>query len=305
MLLCCLGFTMIAAIGNSASNISTSSIDEGAIDQTVAVIDLDGEITATAPAADFFGNTQLDMTSIIIQKLERAKKDDNVKAVLLRVNSPGGEVYASQEIYNKILDLKSADKKVVVLMKDMAASGGYFVSAPADWIIASEITITGSIGVRFSTYDFTGLYDKVGIKEIHVVNSEGNLKVLGQLDDTNSEGYKVLQQVADDTYDAFVKVVADGRGLTTDEVIKLADGRIYSGKAAKDLGLVDQLGEQDDALVKVAEIANLDDPNFIIYKDSKSGVSSLGSYVFGVFSPEKALLQKSQGRLLLYYMIEY
>lgn len=305
LFICCACSFLLVVITNSSSrNVSTSSLKKGAVDQTVAIIDVDGEISSNG-SSDLFGNYKEDMVSVIIKKLERAKNDGNVKAVLLRVNSPGGEVYASQKIYNKILEVKKADKKVVVLMEDLAASGGYYVSAPADWIVASEVTITGSIGVRFSTFDYSGLYDKVGIKELHVANSKGKLKVLNHLEDPTSEGYKVLQSVADDTYDKFVEVVASGRKMTTEEVVNIADGRIYSGKKAFEIGLVDQLGEQQVAMEKVAKLAELENPNFVVYENSSGSLSTIGSYgvsILNLVSPGKSITDASQDGLKIYYL---
>src|SRR3990172_1013033 len=222
LLCCCVFFYWIYS--TSISSISDSKLlEQGDYDQVVAVIDVKDVITAT-PTSDFWGNQTPDMVTRITEKIRRAAEDENVKAVIFRIDSPGGEVYATKQIYNEILELKNKGKKIVALLQSMAASGAYYLAAPADKIIASDSTITGSIGVVFSSLDITGLYDKIGIKEITVVNSQGRLKVLSDLANEESEGYKLLQGVADDIYDSFLDVVAKGRKKTADQVKKLADG---------------------------------------------------------------------------------
>ncbi|MEI7579399.1 MAG: signal peptide peptidase SppA [bacterium] len=304
---CCLVFVIALSSDTQLSANESTLLPSGARDQTVAVIDLAGTISETPATSSSILNTQTtDMTSVVIDKLERARKDSNVKAVLIRVNSPGGEVYATRKIYNKIIEVKNANKIVVVLMESQAASGGYYASAPADWIVASEMTMTGSIGVRFSTYDMQELYKKIGVKEVNIANTEGKLKVMNDLSE-NSEGYKVMQSLANDYYDNFVTVVADGRKMSKEQVIKVADGRIYSGKQALNNGLIDQLGELKEAADKSKELANLDNPNFVVYQDQSNAFSMYNVSLLNLLVPEAKIIsdKMSNGGLFAYYLMSY
>lgn len=305
LLLCC---CISMVFGESLSNSLDTSMEEkvlkkGDPEQGVAIIRVDGVISSQGQS-DFFGNETPDMASTIIRKIEKAKKDPDIKAVLLEVDSPGGEAYASKLIYNKLLELKEADKKLVVLMKSTAASGGYLISAPADHIVASSMTTTGSLGVIVTGTDFEGLYQKLGITEFHVVNSQGNLKLLEGLDNKESESYKVLQSILDDVYDDFVSIVAQGRGLTVEETKKIADGRIYSGKQAKDLGLVDSIGELDAAEDAIKATASLDEPNYVLYEDKTDSFSLYSLSLKRLIFPELATLEEKQPGLSIQYLMK-
>ena len=305
LLLCC---CITLFFGESLSKNLDTSMDEkvlkdGSPDQGVAVIRIEGIISSQGQT-DFLGNETPDMTSTTIRKIEKAKNDPNIKAVLLEVDSPGGEAYASKLIYNKLLELKEADKKLVVLMKSTAASGGYLISAPADHIVASSMTTTGSLGVIVTGTDFEGLYQKLGITEFHVVNSQGNLKLLEGLDNKESESYKVLQSILDDVYDDFVSIVAQGRGLTVEETKKIADGRIYSGKQAKDLGLVDSIGELDAAEDAIKATASLDEPNYVLYEDKTDSFSLYSLSLKRLIFPELATLEEKQPGLSIQYLMK-
>lgn len=306
--LCCVGSLALlsTASGDLFSGVNKQSLMSGDYSQTVAVIDLDGVITSTSES-DLFGNTTDDITSRTINKLDAVINDDSVKAVLLRVNSPGGEVYATRLIYNKIMDVKEAGKKVVVLMEDTAASGGYYIAAAGDKIVASEMTLTGSIGVIFSTVDLTGLYEKLGVKEIQVSNTEGKLKVLDDLSNENSEGYKLLQGLADDYYDNFVNAVAAGRGKTVAEIKAVADGRVYSGRQAKENGLVDELGEFNEADEVLRELAGLSNPNYVLYADEINSFSAYGLKLVNLLNPAASLLGDYKPKLgvYAYYLLDY
>jgi len=296
LLLSCLLWFLISASDTSTK--SSSDLPSGKSDQTVAVIDIQGVITETT-SADIWGTQTTDMATKAISQLNKAKNDDDVKAVLLRVNSPGGEVYATRKIYNKIIEVQEEGKPVVVLMESIAASGGYYLSSPADWIVASEMTMTGSIGVIFTTYDTSKLYEKIGVEEVHIANTEGTLKVMDDLTNENGEGYKVMQSLADDYYHNFATVVSDGRHMSYDEVVKIADGRIYSGNQALNNGLIDELGELKEATTKIADLAELDEPNFVVYADDSGLLGEYNVSLTNLFSPElTAIKNKLNGGTL-------
>jgi len=305
LLLCC---CISVVFGESLSQSLDTSMEEkilkdGDPKQSVAVIRVEGIISSQGQT-DFLGNETPDMASTTIRKIEKAKSDPDIKAVLLEVDSPGGEAYASKLIYNKLLELKEADKKLVVLMKSTAASGGYLISAPADHIVASSMTTTGSIGVIVTGTDFKGLYQKLGITEFHVVNSQGDLKLLEGLENKESESYKVLQSILDDVYDDFVSIVAQGRGLTVEKTQTLADGRIYSGKQAKELGLVDSIGELEAAEDAIEETASLDKPNYILYEDKPDSFSLYSLSLKRLVFPELATLEEKQPGLSVQYLMK-
>jgi protease-4 len=285
------------------NNYSSQVLQSGDETQTVAVIEIDG-IISSQKQIDLWGNETPDMASEIINKIDQAQNDESVKAILLKVNTPGGEAYASKLIHNKLVEFKETGKPLVVLMQDTAASGGYMVSAPADEIVASEITTTGSIGVIVTGTDFDELYKKLGIQEFNIINSEGDMKVLENLNDKESESYKILQGILDDVYNDFVDMVANGRGMTKAEVIEVADGRIYSGKQAKDLGLVDQLGEEKEAFKSVASLADLDNPNFVRYENDDNPFSLYSLSLKKILFPELSAVESKKPGLSVQYLMK-
>lgn len=298
--ICCfISFAFFGALVEDL-DISEDTVQSGNTNEQIAIIPVEGVITSFS-ATDFWGNSEVDMVTSIINKLERAKNDDNVKAVILEVNSPGGEVYGSELITNKIKEVQDEGKVVVSLMKDTAASGGYFISAPTDKIVASQTTITGSIGVFIQIQDIDGLYAKLGIENYYVTNSEGDLKVVrGDLNDENSEAYQVLQSVLDDTYDLFVQVIVDGRDLSREEVVELADGRIYSGKQALELGLVDEIGYMDKAIEVATAEADLDNPKVVRYGNNLSYIGGLNAKFTDLTEPFAKIAEDERGMKLMF-----
>lgn len=220
----------------------------------------------------------------IRDQLDRAEDDEQVKAVVLRVDSPGGEVLASDEIYQELRNFQSSNSiPVVACMGSLAASGGYYVSAPCRWIVAHPLTLTGSIGVIFHGYNYRGLMDKVGIKP-DVVKS-GKLKDMfsgeHREDEVLPEEKIILKDLVMESFDRFKSVVRegrhwaaeqnraegvkDGRELSADWE-KLADGRILSGSQALNAGLVDELGNFDKAVDRAMKLAHLESANLVSYQ---------------------------------------
>jgi protease IV len=283
-------------------------IRNGNYNEIIAVIKVEGVITST-PASTLFSTESKDMVSVVIDKLDKAEHDKKVKAVILDINSPGGEVYGSDLIAQKVNEVKNSGKPVIALMRDVAASGGYYIAAPATKIVASNSTITGSIGVFLETTDMTGLYDKLGIKSYTVTNSEGDFKHVDpkELGDKDSEAYKIIQGIADDTYDQFVQTIIDGRSMTRDEVVALADGRIYSGKQAKEIGLIDEIGYMDDAIEITKNQAGLDNPKVVEYTNSGGYFSGLDSRISSVIkSLEKVVkVEDTKSNFKVMYLLPY
>lgn len=192
----------------------------------------------------------------VVRELEEHGEDPSIRAVVVRIQSPGGVVAPTQEIYDAIRRLREGGKPVVASMGAVAASGGYYLAAAADRIVANPGTLTGSIGVLIQLTDFEGLLKKVGVR--HEVVKAGRLKDIGNIGRRITEEERaVLQALLDDMHDQFVTAVAQGRGLDRAAVVALADGRVYSGRRAKELGLVDTLGGLEDAVRLAGALAKI------------------------------------------------
>ena len=204
------------------------------------------------------------------KRIEQLAETKGVKAIVLDINSPGGSVGAVQEIYSRILRVqaKHKDLKFVALFGDVAASGGYYIAAACDKIVAHPGTLTGSIGVIFSVSNMEGLFAKVGYKSDPI--KSGKHKDIGSpARPMTPEERQILQTLIDDAYGQFVEAVAKGRNMTVEQVKPLADGRIYSGNQALALKLVDQLGDSVDATKLAAEMGGIKDENPRVRRDTE------------------------------------
>ena len=258
---------------------------EGSGEDKVVIIDVEGIISSMRDGMLFGGRTS--MCERITQQLRQAAGDSSVKAVILAVNSPGGTVTASDVICNEVRKVQAAGKKVVVHMGDLCASGGYYVSAPAEWIVASPTTITGSIGVILNTIDASELLvQKLGIREAPV--KSGRYKDMGSFSrPMTDEERAILQGMIDSAYDRFVDIVANGRNghanfsgpveQTRAAVRKLADGRIYSAQQAAGNGLADALGYLEDAIAKAKALAGLSSAKVVRYVRPETLADLLGA----------------------------
>ena len=201
-------------------------------------------------------------SEFVISELKDAAKDPTTKGVILTVNSPGGSVYVSEKIAKEIKNLKAKKIPVYSVMEEMAASGGYYISAPTDRIYASNETLTGSIGVIMGGRSFQGLFEKYGIKEQNVVS--GKMKDTGTMGrDLNAEEKAYLQALVDSAFGRFVKIVSEGRHMSEKDVRKLADGRVYDGAQAVKNGLVDKIGDIDMAIADMTKENKLNDPQVV------------------------------------------
>jgi protease IV len=228
-----------------------------ALGESVALVRVDGVIMSGT--ADEF--TPGSATSgVIISDLETAANDPLVKAVVLHVDSPGGTVTGSAQIHEVLAEFQ---KPIVVSMESLAASGGYYVSAPADYIFARPDTWTGSIGVIAQFINAEGLMEELGI-EATTIASGKNKAFGGLFHDLTPEQEAIMQTLVEESFNDFVQVIVDGRGLSREEVLALADGRIYSGRQALDNGLVDELGNLDDAIAKAAELGGISGEPYVI-----------------------------------------
>jgi len=236
----------------------------------IAVISLSGTITA--------GSSSLFTTSTVTPELvrdylTRAEEDKAVKAIVFHVNSPGGEVAPCQEILWEIEKVK-ATKYIVVSMGVTAASGGYYISTPADKIVALPTTMTGSIGVISAIPNIQGFLEKLGI-QIEIFKG-GKYKDMYQgLRELTPEEEEIMQQMIDEYYEQFIDVVAEGRELSREEVRDLATGQLYTGTEAKELGLVDELGDLNTAIDLAAELADIEAPIVEYYQPHRVTLRSL------------------------------
>lgn len=207
----------------------------------------------------------LDVTDLI-ERVRAYRKDSGVRALVLRVDSPGGGVVASQELYDALLDFKESGKPLITSMGTVAASGGYYVAAPSDLILANPGTLTGSIGVIMSLANVQQLLDKLGVRAITI--KAGEHKDLGSpFRELSDEERALLQGVMDNIHTQFIEAVAEGRGRPADEVRPLADGRIFTGEQAVEVGLVDELGDLERAIRRAGELAGIEGrPQVIEYE---------------------------------------
>ncbi len=201
----------------------------------------------------------------IIEELHQHRDDQGVKAIVLRIDSPGGGVGPSQEIYREVIKIKSENKKkVVTSMGSVAASGGYYIASASDLIVANPGTITGSIGVLMEFTNIEELFKKIGIKG--VVLKSGEHKDIGSpFREMTPEEKRLIQSVIDNVHQQFIQAVADGRKMDRSKVAQVADGRILTGEQAKQLGLVDQLGNLQDAIDTAARLAGIEGKPQIVY----------------------------------------
>ncbi len=242
---------------------SVTVIENGDPTSRIAVLDIEGTIVdqEVSPLATVGYNHQK-----LLGDLEAMKTDDTIKAIILRINSPGGGVYESAELTDKIEEVKEArDIPVYTVMENMAASGGYYIAAHSEKIFAQTETITGSIGVIMQGFNVSELLDKLGIEDMTI--KSGDLKDLGSITrESTSEELSVLQELVDNMYERFVDTVESGRDLSREEIYALADGRIYDGEQALENGLVDELGYFDDALLDLRNTHSLENAQVISFQ---------------------------------------
>lgn len=233
----------LALMGSGAPSLSASP--------AVAVIYAEGIIASGTSGSA--GASSGVTPARIKADLRRAAADPSVKAVVVRVDSPGGSVVASNEILKMLKDFQ---KPLVFSFGETAASGGYYIACAGKWIVANPDTLTGSIGAISELANVDELAKKVGVQFV-VIKSGPNKDIGSPFRPMTDEEKQLWQTIIDQAYDGFVQVVAQGRGLPEDQVRKIGDGRVYTGRQAKDLGLVDQLGYIEDAIDKAGELGGV------------------------------------------------
>lgn len=224
--------------------------------QTIAVVNATGSIYTGRSGHDSWDGYIMGADSVATD-LRRAREDSGVRAIVLRVDSPGGSIVASEIIRREVLRAKESGKPVVVSMTDTAASGGYWISMSANRIVAEPTTITGSIGVVFGKLNIAGLYKLLGLSTDHYATSD-NATLLYEQQNFSPEQRKLVERFIQENYQTFKQGVAEGRKLDIDKVEEMARGRVWTGAQAKELGLVDEVGGMDRALALAKELAGID-----------------------------------------------
>lgn len=228
-------------------------------DNRIGLIKIDGIILDTGP---------FPIATKVVESIKTAKKL-GIKNIVVRINSPGGTVGASQEIYRELKKAREDGTKIVVSLGDVAASGGLYIAVAADKIVSNPGTVTGSIGVIIKTNVLKTLYRKIGI-DSQVVKSGEHKDILSSTKFLSKEEKEILQKLIDSTYEQFVEEIAINRKIDKEEVKKFADGRIFSGTQAMELGLVDQIGSLSDAVDLAADLAEIEEPITIDLSPKKS-----------------------------------
>lgn len=249
------------------------------VDANTAHIKVHGVITGDGSSGIFSSNSA--SSTEIVRELKKAKNDEQIKAVLLEINSPGGSPVASDEIAQAIKDVRAANKTVVALIREEGASGGYWIASATNHIVANRMSVTGSIGVIGSYMQFDKFLADWNVSYNRMV--AGERKDIGDpfvnLDDTKKE---FLQRKLDKLHTFFIEEVATNRNMSVKDVRDLADGEIYLGVEAKEVGLVDELGGQTEALNYIKKKIGVE-PSLVVYEPDKTFMEEL----FGVVSPAK------------------
>ena len=256
-----IGLLIILSIGGAILLLAAGGVSTG----NIARIDIEGILILHPQDKGLFTETL--GVEDYIEALDRAEKDPTIKAVILRVNSPGGEVIASEKLARKVKEV--AEKKpVVAYVETMGTSGAYMAIVPATCIVAEKHAIVGSIGVRLDMIQYYELMKKVGVN-VTVIKA-GKYKDMGSpYRPLTPEEKEYLEGIVKEIYMDFVKWVAENRNMTVEEVLKVADGKIYSGEGAKRVGLVDYVGTEEDAVEMAQKLANISSPEIVDYTPSK------------------------------------
>ncbi|HNX24953.1 MAG TPA: signal peptide peptidase SppA [Spirochaetota bacterium] len=223
----------------------------------------------------------------VIKRLSEIERDSSIKAVVLRINSPGGTVAATQEIYEKLWKLRKKNIILVASMGDVAASGGYYIASACNFIVANYGTITGSIGVIAYSPNLKRLFDKFGI-QMNVIKSGKYKDILATHRDMTPEERSLLQEMIDLSYNKFIRDIALGRNMNQEDIRPIADGRVMNGETALKNKLIDQLGTFEDAILKAKELAALD-ADAPVYEQNDSPFQEILGSIKNIFQGEMGL----------------
>lgn len=271
-------FLMFRGFSRFLSVSRTNNKEQEHITKHIAVLDIDGEMSDSSTSSyDHFW---------LVNTIEDLMKNPMNKGILLRVNTPGGSVYYSDELYNKLLEYRKTTKNpVYVYMEDMAASGGYYISAAADRIYSNRNCWTGSIGVTTGTMiNVKGLLDKLGIKA-ETITSGRNKSMGSSTEDMTDEQHDIMQSLIDESYERFVNIVAEGRKINIDKVREIADGRIYTATQAKELNLIDKICSEEDARKDISKDVKLRNIKYVVLSPPKPSLLDKLSFASAYIKP--------------------
>lgn len=248
-------------------------VNEGNELKKIVILDVNGVIQDTGETGSILQSSGFNHHDFM-KKLNHIKKDNSVKGIIIKVNSPGGGVVESAEIHDKLTEIQKETKKpVYISMGSMAASGGYYISTAAKKIYASPETMTGSLGVIMEGVNYKGLADKYGVDFV-TIKSGKHKDIMSPTRKMTEEERQILQSMINNSYQGFVKVISEGRNLPIEQVKKIADGRVYDGRQAKDLQLIDDFGYLDDVVKQMKKQEKLKGAQVVRYSDSL-GLGSL------------------------------
>jgi len=262
------------------------------------LIRIEGEISENKNSNRLTSNSMVDD---IVSELEQAKNDEKVKAIILKINSPGGTVTGSDILFEKIKSVRKGGKPVIALFSDTAASGAYYLASAADKIVSNPASITGSIGVIIQFPDFSGILSNYKIK-FNTIKS-GRLKDIGDTSKRmTAEERKILQTLVDNSYELFLERVSQGRGIAVDRLRQIADGRPLDGRQAYKLKLVDELGNLPKAIEISKELAQVSEATLVEYQSSLSWQQLLSTLKTKIFAPTDlvSILNQSSQPVLKY-----
>lgn len=301
-----LGFLIVGVIalavivglsgGGSSGSASSSQWEESYVtgegEAEIAVLPVAGAITDSASGGAFSASGAT--PGALRSQLQQAEDDPNVEAVILEVNSPGGGVVPSDAMYRLVEDFKDeTDKPVVASMGSTAASGGYYISAAADTIVANPSTTTGSIGVIFNYTNFSEALDKIGVDPEPLTTGEFK-DLASPSDELSQQERDILNSQIEQSYDQFVSAIVAGRDLTEERVRELGDGRTYTGQQAAENGLVDELGGLEAAASEARNLADIDQAEVVRYEESPGLLESVQARI-APEEPEAVQIMESAG----------
>ncbi len=218
------------------------SLTFGSLGQRIALVEIHGVMTEAEST---------------VRQLKRYARDESVPVIVMHIDTPGGTAAVAQEIYDQVVKVRRDGKKVVATMGSLAASGGYYVACAADTIVANPVTLTGSIGVQMRLPSTEELFRKIGV-EFRVVKSGPHKDIGSPHRPMTEEERRILQEVIDDSYEQFVDIIVAGRGLPREDVLAVADGRIFTGRQAHGLRLVDEIGTYEEAILLAARMVGIE-----------------------------------------------
>ncbi|MFA9558748.1 signal peptide peptidase SppA [Evansella sp. AB-rgal1] len=280
-------------------------ISQGTGNGKIVVVHLNGVIESGYDTASIFQTAGYNHRNFLDQ-LDAAANDSNVRGIIVRVNTPGGGVVESSEIYDKIVEIQEEYRKdVYISMGSMAASGGYYIAAPAKKIFANPQTMTGSIGVIMQSINIAELADEFGVS-VEVIKSGPYKDIMSSTREMTEDERMIMQEMIDESYEQFVDIIEEGRELSRAEVYNLADGRIFTGRQALEAGLIDGLGHLQDVYEILMEDLGYGDLTVVEYESSLGFASLFSLSVQKLFAREADIfnlsnwLQQNHGPRMMY-----